>query len=313
MKAVLPYDASPSICAIIETADPARVEIVRLDESDRAGFLREIRTADVLLHVLAPVTAEVMSSAPSLRLVHKIGIGVDAIDLVHAKANGIAVCNMPGTNTAAVAELALGLMLACLRRIVPIASDMRNGNGWPARPELLDGAGEIGERCVGLVGYGAVARRLAAVLKSLGAHVIAYDLNLADADVELVPLDRLLAQADIVSLHVPLTPQTRLLLDADRLAAMRRGAVIVNTARGPLIDEKALARALKSRHIAAAGLDVFTDEPPSPDNPLLASPYVVATPHTAWLTDGTWRRSIDVIVENCRRLAAAEPLLHRVV
>jgi phosphoglycerate dehydrogenase-like enzyme len=87
MKAVLPYDASPSICAIIETADPARVEIVRLDESDRAGFLREIRTADVLLHVLAPVTAEVMSSAPSLRLVHKIGIGVDAIDLVHAKAN----------------------------------------------------------------------------------------------------------------------------------------------------------------------------------------------------------------------------------
>ena len=313
MKAVLPYDAPPSIRAIVAAADRSIVEIVRLDEADREGLARELRTAEVFLHVLAPVTAALMRSAPRLRLVHKIGIGVDAIDLAHAKAHGIAVCNMPGTNTAAVAELALALMLACLRRIVPIADDMRAGAGWPARPELLDGAGEIGQRCVGLIGYGAVGRRLSAILRAFGARVVAHDPMVGSADVELVPLDRLLAEADIVSLHVPLTEETRALLNRERIARMKAGAIVVNTARGPLIDEAALAEALDRRHIAAAGLDVLADEPPRPGNPLPASPHVVATPHIAWLTDGTWRRSIAVIEENCRRLAAGEPLLHRVV
>jgi phosphoglycerate dehydrogenase-like enzyme len=333
MKAVLPYDAPPSIRAIVAAADRSIVEIVRLDEADQEGLARELRTAEVFLHVLAPVTAALMRSAPRLRLVHKIGIGVDAIDLGHAKAGGIAVCNMPGTNTAAVAELALALMLACLRRIVPIANDMRAGTGWPARPELLDGAGEIGDRCVGLIGYGAVGRRLSVILRTLGARVIAHDngvrplasnvpafLSPSDArgltpfdDIELVPLDRLLAEADIVSLHVPLTEETRALLNRERIARMKAGAIVVNTARGPLIDEAALAEALDRRHVAAAGLDVLADEPPRSGNPLSASPHVVATPHIAWLTDGTWRRSIAVIEENCRRLAAGEPLLHRVV
>jgi len=338
MRAVLPYDAPPSIRAVVAEADPAVVEIVRLDEADRQGLLRELGSAEVLLHVLAPVTAALMRAAPRLRLVHKIGVGVDAIDLAHAEANGIAVCNMPGTNTAAVAELALGLMLACLRRIVPIAGGVRAGGGSPARPELIDGAGEIGQRCVGLVGYGAVARRLAAVLRALGARVIAHSrdsgvsplasnaealISPSDArgptppcppcDVELVPLDRLLAEADIVSLHVPLTAETRGLLSRERIRRMKPGAIVVNTARGPLIDEAALAEALERRHIAAAGLDVLADEPPRPGHPLLASPHVVATPHIAWLTDGTWRRSVAVIAENCRRLAAGEPLLNRVV
>jgi phosphoglycerate dehydrogenase-like enzyme len=254
-----------------------------------------------------------MTGAPRLRLVQKIGIGVDAIDLKHAKANGIAVCNMPGTNTAAVAELALALMLACLRRIVPIATDMRAGRGWPPRAALLDGAGEIGGRCVGLVGYGAVPRKLAPALSALGARVIAHDPMASAADVPLVPLNDLLAQADVVSLHVPLTPQTRLLLNRERIGTMKRGAIVINTARGPLIDELALADALRDGHIAAAGLDVFAEEPVPGDHPLLAFENVVASPHVAWLTDGTWRRSVGVIVENCRRLAAGAPLLHRVV
>jgi phosphoglycerate dehydrogenase-like enzyme len=313
MRAVLPYDAPPSIRAILAEADPAIVAIVRLDEADREGLARELPSAEVLLHVLMPVTAALMQRTPRLRLVHKIGIGVDAIDLAHAKANGIAVCNMPGTNTAAVAELTLGLMLACLRRVVPIAEEVRAGAGWPARRELIDGAGEIGQRCVGLVGYGAVARRLAGVLRALGARVIAHSRTATEADVELVPLERLLAEADIVSLHLPLTAETRGLLSRERIARMKPGAIVINTARGPLIDEAALAEALERRHIAAAGLDVLAEEPPRPGNPLIASPYVVATPHIAWLTDGTWRRSIGVIVENCRRLAAGEPLLNRVV
>ena len=253
LKAVLPYDASPATQAIIAGADNAVIDIVRLQEDDRTGFAHHVVDADVLLHVLAPVTADIMRRAPRLRLVQKIGIGVDAIDLEYAKANGIAVCNMPGTNAAAVAELALALMLACLRRLVPIATDMRSGHGWPARAALLDSAGEIGGCCVGLVGYGAVPRKLAPVLKALGATVIAHDPHLTTADVELVPLDDLLSRADVVSLHVPLTPETRLLLSRERIASMKRGAIVINTARGPLIDEQAMADALREGHIAAAG------------------------------------------------------------
>ncbi len=312
MKAVLPYNAPPSVRAIIDDVDRATVDIAHLDESDAAGFQRAIRDAEVLLHVLSPVTAAVMRSAPRLRLVQKIGIGVDAIDLDHARASGIAVCNMPGTNSAAVAEHALGLMFACLRRIASFSAEMHAGRGWPIRIDLLDGAGEIGGRCVGLIGYGAVPRKLAPVLRALGARVIAHDPAAEKADVELVTLDRLLAEADIVSLHVPLTPATTNLLDRKRIGAMKPRAIVINTARGPLIEEAALVDALKSGRLAAAGLDVFTREPATPDNPLFKLENVVATPHIAWLTDGTWRRSIGVIVENCRRLTAGEPLLHRV-
>ncbi len=312
MKAVLPYDASPAVRRILEGVDRRHLGIAIVDERDEAGLKREIADAQVLLHVLSPVTAAIMSAAPSLKLVQKIGVGVDAIDREHAKRNGIAVCNMPGTNTAAVAELALGLMLACLRRIPVIDADLRAGKGWPAAQTHLDAAAEIDGACVGLIGYGAVARRLAGVLRAMGASVIAHSPRAKDADVELVALDDLLARSDIVSLHVPLTPETRNLLDAGRLARLKRGAIIVNTARGPLIDEGALVAALRTGHVAAAGLDVFAQEPARADNPLFVLPNVVATPHIAWMTAGTWKRSVAVIVENCRRLAAGEPLLHRV-
>jgi len=309
MKAVLPYDASPAVRRAIESVD---LDIAILDERDAQGLKRELADAHVLLHVLAPVTAAILDAAPSLKLVQKIGVGVDAIDRAHATRKGIAVCNMPGTNTAAVAELALGLMLACLRRIVPIDAALRAGNGWPAAEAHLDAAAEIDGACVGLVGYGAVARRLSGVLRAMGANVIAHSPRAREADVELVPLDELLARADIVSLHVPLAPDTRNLLDAGRIARLKRGAVIVNTARGPLIDEAALVEALRSGHVAAAGLDVFAEEPVRAGNPLFALPNVVVTPHIAWMTAGTWKRSMAVVVENCRRLSAGEPLLHRV-
>ncbi len=309
MKAVLPYDASPAVRRAIERVD---LDIAIVDGRDADGLKREIADAQVLLHVLAPVTAKIMESGPSLKLVQKIGVGVDAIDREHAKRNGIAVCNMPGTNTVAVAELALGLMLACLRRIVPIDGALRAGNGWPAAEAHLDAAAEIDGACVGLIGYGAVARRLAGVLRAMGASVIAHSPRAREADVVLVSLDELLARADIVSLHVPLVPETRNLLDAGRIARMKRGAVIVNTARGPLIDEAALVAALRDGHIAAAGLDVFAEEPARAGNPLFGLANVVVTPHVAWMTTGTWKRSMAVVTENCRRLAAGEPLLHRV-
>jgi phosphoglycerate dehydrogenase-like enzyme len=280
MKAVLPYDPPPSIGRMIAAAGAGLVRIVRVPEGDAEAVRRELGDADVMLHVLAPVTAALMEAAPRLRLVQKIGVGVDAIDRDFARRRGIAICNMPGTNTIAVAELALGLMLAALRRIASLDAGLRAGRGWPAGPADLDAAGEIAGSCVGLVGYGAVARRLRRVLEALGAEVIVHSRSVPDDGAVNVPLDALLERADIVSLHLPLDSGTRNLFDAGRLAA--------------------------------AGLDVFAVEPPAADNPLLGLRNVVATPHVAWMTPGTWRRSLAVAAENCRRLAAGLPLLHRI-
>ena len=313
MKAVLQYDASESVRAMVAAFDRPPLNIVQVGEDDVAGFAREIADAEALLHVLVPVTDAAMAAAPRLKLVQKIGIGVDAIDLDAAKKRRIAVCNMPGTNTQAVAELALALMLACLRRVTLINTEMHAGRGYPLRADLLDGLGEIAGRTIGLLGYGAVPRRLAPVVQALGARVVACDVAATSTDMEMMPLDDVLTQADIVSLHLPLTADTKEIMNARRIARLKRGAILINTARGALVDEAALADALRSGHIAAAGLDVFAVEPTPPDNPLLAFPNVIASPHLAWLTDGTWRRSIDVIAENCRRLAAGEPLLHRIV
>ncbi|MEO6624766.1 MAG: 2-hydroxyacid dehydrogenase [Burkholderiaceae bacterium] len=286
------------------------IEVV--DEDDDAAFVRALTNMEVLLHVLKPVTAEVISRAPRLRLIQKIGVGVNTIALDAARARGIAVCNMPGSNSQAVAEHTLMLMLATLRRVLPLDAAMRAGRGWVLHPDALDDCGELAGRCVGLVGYGAVPQRLAPVLLALGARVIHTSRRGGGTgDTGWRSLDALLAEADVVSLHVPLTPQTQGMLNADRIARMRRGAILVNTARGALVDEPALVAALRDRHLRAAGLDVFADEPADAINPLLALDNVVTTPHVAWLTPETLERSLAIAVENCHRLAKGEALLHR--
>jgi phosphoglycerate dehydrogenase-like enzyme len=312
MKAVLPYDASPGVRRMLAALDPALVRTVVVAESDMAGLRRELADAEVLLHVLAPVSREIMEAAPRLKLVQKIGVGVDAIDRDAARARGIAVCNMPGTNTVAVAELTLSLMLATLRRMAALDADLRGGKGWPASFAHLDAAGELDGATVGLIGYGAVARRLRPALAALGARVVVHARTAPDDGAPALPLDELLGASDVVSLHVPATEATRGLLDARRIAGMKPGAILINTARGALVDEAALVAALENGLLAGAGLDVFAREPLAPDHRLLALRNVVLTPHVAWMTPGTWRRSLAVVTENCRRLLAGAPLLHRV-
>ncbi|MCC6919848.1 MAG: 2-hydroxyacid dehydrogenase [Alphaproteobacteria bacterium] len=313
MKAVLHFAASAGFRAQIAAARPADVDIVVVDAADDAGFAREMRDADVLLHALRPVRAADMEGAPGLRLIQKIGVGVNTIDLETAKRLNIAVCNMPGTNTQAVVEMTLMLMLAALRRAAHFDAETRAGRGWLAT-DALDHVGEVCGRTVGLVGYGAVAARLAPVLQALGADV-RYTARSpkAEATGRYMPLGELLAVSDVVSLHCPATSETRGMLGAAAIGGMKRGAVLVNTARGELVDEMALTDALRKGHLAAAGLDVFVQEPVQPDNPLLRLPNVVVAPHIAWLTPETLGRSLGVAFENCRRLKAGEPLLHRVV
>jgi phosphoglycerate dehydrogenase-like enzyme len=221
---------------------------------------------------------------------------------------------MPGTNSRAVAEMTLTLMLSALRRVPYYDARMREGEGWTADLESFDGLGEIAGRTVGLVGYGDVARILAPILKAMGAQVLyTATSQKPDADAEWHELPALLKDADILSLHLPLTPQTEGMLDAAALASMKQGAVLINTSRGGLVDEAALVQALTSGNLRAAGLDVVCVEPASAGNPLFDLDNVVVMPHIAWITPETLDRSLGIAFENCRRIRDGEDLLHRVV
>ena len=313
MKVVFHYDAGPELGQRLEELARVGIDVVVCPVGDREGFQRHMDDADVLWHVLEPVTAAMIEAAPRLRLIQKIGVGVNTIDLDAADARSVRVCNMPGTNSAAVAEATLALMLAALRRIPAFDAATRRGDGWSWDPRLQDHLQEIGGRCVGLVGYGSVPTILAPILDAMGAEVIHHSRTpKPDAVGVACSLAELLARADIVSLHLPLDDGTRHLIDADAITSMKPGAVLVNTARGALVDEAALVDALRSGRLRAAALDTFAVEPTPSDNPLLRLDNVVVTPHVAWLTTGTLERSVVVAVENCRRLRDDEPLLHLV-
>lgn len=310
MNVVFHNSAGPDLAARLAAVPGLR--ITACPEDDDASLARLLPETDVLWHVLKRCTTEMIAAAPKLRLIQKIGSGVNTIDLEAAKARGIPVCNLPGTNARAVAELTLALMLATLRRVTRFDAAMRRGV-W-SDPGMQDGIGELGGRIVGLVGYGAIPRLLAPVLIALGCRVIYTSRQrLSDALGEWRTLDVLLAEADIVSLHLPLTAETEALIDQAALARMKPGSVLINTARGGLVDQAALVAALRGGHLAAAGLDVFAHEPSDPADALLALPNVVLTPHIGWLTTGTFDRSFALAAENCRRLGTGEALLHRVV
>jgi phosphoglycerate dehydrogenase-like enzyme len=221
------------------------------------------------------------------------------------------VCNLPGANARAVAEMALLLMLACLRRLPHFDAGLRAGR-WGASPAVQDRLGELGGKTVGLVGFGAVPAVLAPVLAAMGCRVIYTATAAKNLPYEYRDLNGLLAEADVVSLHVPQTTDTAGMIGAAALSRMKPGAVLVNTARGGLVDEAALVAALRSGHLGAAGLDVFAQEPTPPGNPLFSLENVVVAPHVAWVTGGTFERSFATAAENVRRLAAGEALLNRV-
>jgi phosphoglycerate dehydrogenase-like enzyme len=313
MKAVLQYRASSGFRKRLRELAPDWLDITVVNETDRAIFQEEMRDAEILLHVLEPVTAEIIARAPRLRLIQKIGVGVNTIDLDSARSRSIAVTNMPGTNSQAVAEMTLLLMLAALRRIVQLDRATRHGQGWNLKPEVFDRVGELCGRTVGLVGYGEVPRRLAPALQALGAHVLYTATSpKAGALAQWRTLDELLSESDVVSLHLPLTAATANLLNDAAFTHMKPGAVLINTARGGLVDEAALHAALRDGRLGAAGLDVFASEPVAADHFLFEYDNVVVAPHVAWLTPETLERSLGIAIENCTRLREGRPLLNQV-
>lgn len=280
-------------------------------EDDDDAFYRELPDVDVIWHVLRPLAGADLERAARCRLVHKLGAGVNTIDVDAATRLGIAVANMPGANAQSVAEGTLLLMLAALRRLPVLDRITRAGAGWPSDPSLGETVRDIGGCTVGLVGYGNIAKRVERIVTVLGADVL-HTSTRDDGHPGWRRLTDLLAESDIVSLHLPLTDATRGLLDADALALMKRDAVVVNTSRGAIVDEPALVEALRTGRLAAAGLDVFGTEPVAADNPLLTLENVVVTPHVTWYTADTMRRYLEVGLDNCARLRDGRDLMNLV-
>jgi phosphoglycerate dehydrogenase-like enzyme len=274
---------------------------------DDAGFYRELPEADVIWHVLRPLSGGDLRRGERLRLVHKLGAGVNTIDVETATSCGIAVANMPGANAPSVAEGTVLLMLAALRQLPVLDRATRQGRGWPLDPELGETVRDIGGCTVGLVGYGNIAKRVGEIVGAMGATVV-HTSTRDDGRPGWRRLPELLADSDIVSLHLPLTADTHHLLNRDAIALMKPSAVLVNTSRGAVVDEDALVGALRDRRLAAAGLDVFEVEPVASDSALFDLDNVVLTPHVTWYTADTMRRYLVEAVANCRRLRDGEPL-----
>lgn len=272
----------------------------------------------IVADAISPVSEALMDSLPSLKLVHSEGVAYNAIDVEAAAAKGIYVCNNAGVNDGAVAEQAILLMLACLRNLVSGDAAVRAGKQIKMKERLMvEGIRELGDCKVGLVGLGAIAAQTAIRLKAFGSEVFYWNRTQRPAEreeelgVSYLPLDELSRTCDIVSIHVPVTPETTNLVDAAFLSRMKDDAILINTARGEIVDQVALAQALEEGTIGAAGLDTLSPEPVSEDHPLvLLSPHaasrLVLSPHIGGVTEGMFRRAWTTIWQNIERVATGE-------
>lgn len=266
----------------------------------RDALLRAAGQADALIvRNRSQVDAALLAAAPRLRAVGRLGVGLDNIDLPGCAARGIQVVPATGANARAVAEYVVGTLLALLRGAYAASAEVAGGE-WP-RAALSQGL-EAHGRTLGVVGFGGIGQLTARLAAGLGMRVVACDAALpadhpawADAGATRLELDDLLAQADAVTLHVPLTSGTRHLLDAARIARMRPGAVLINTSRGGIVDETALAVALRGGHLGGAALDVFEQEPLPAGGPLAGAPNLILTPHIAGLTREANTRVSDMV------------------
>jgi phosphoglycerate dehydrogenase-like enzyme len=276
--------------------------------------LREIEDADVLVVGLEPVDDRVLQRGRRLRLVQRLGRGHCNIDLEAAARRGIPVCGMPEFNDATVAEHAIMLMLALLRRVFESTLLMKAGR-WPLGPVVANGIFDLRGKTLGIVGLGAIGLAVAVRAKGFDMRICYHDdhVERAPAGVERVSLDQLLEHSDIVSLHLPLTPATRQLIGKAELARMKPAALLINTARGELVDEQALADALRRGAIGGAGIDVFSSEPLAAGHPLTRSPNVLLTPHIAGQTREAMERMVDMMLENIEHLRRGEEPSHRLV
>jgi len=260
---------------------------------------------------LDKIDRAVIGATRRLKVIARYGVGFDGVDLNAAKEKGIVITNTPGANSASVAELTIGLILS-LARDIPIAAQETKSGHWPRLSGLsLEG------KVIGLLGFGAIGTQVARRLVGFNCRILVYDLY-TDREyaqttaVELVSRDEVVGKSDFLSLHLPLSQETQDLVDSTFIQKMKPGAYLINTSRGELIDELALYAALQSGHLSGAALDVFTQQPPDADNPLLALPQVIATPHMGAHTDGATNAMGWTALNDCLAVLRGEKPKHRV-
>ncbi len=265
------------------------------DAKTEADLIELTRDADAIINYLAPVTAKVINSLKRCRIIVRRGIGYDSVDVSAATAKGIPVANVPEYCTDEVADHTMALILSTARKVVTGRSQIVSG-GWDFTQLLPIPA--LKDCTLGLVGFGKIPRAVVKRAKCFGLKILTSDPFIpaelaSEHDVKLVSLEELLSTSDFVSIHVPLTNDTRGMLSKREFTLMKSSATLINTARGPLVDEEALREALKERKIAFAALDVMTQEPPTLDNPLRGMDNVTLTPHVAWYSE----RSVRILGE----------------
>jgi phosphoglycerate dehydrogenase-like enzyme len=287
------------------------VVLVRPEQRTRAAMLAALPVADLVLSDWSGalmLDQEAVAAAGRLSFVQQPVVGVDGHDLAALAAAGIPLANAAGTNDRAVAEWCLAAALALLRDLVRTDERVRAGE-WP---ELALRHGELAGLRVGLVGFGAVGRRCASLFSALGSKVAYWsrrrDPESEAGDAVYLPFDRLLARSELLIIGVALTPETTGLIDAAALAALPAGSLLVNAARGPVVDRAALLAALESGHLAGAALDVFDPEPPEPGDPLLARRDVLLSPHIAGATRATWERVVGLVTGNLAAAVSGTPV-----
>lgn len=274
--------------------------------------VERLRGASIAITNKVPLRAPQIEQLPDLKMIAVAATGTDNVDLAACRARGIVVANIRDYSLVSVPEHCFALMLAVRRNLRAYVADVEAGR-WERSTRfcLLDHpiADLAGSR-LGIVGYGALGRRVAAIARVFGMEVVVASRSpIAEPGLVQLPLAELLATSDVVSLHLPLTEQTRHMIGARELASMKPTGILINTARGGLVDEAALAEALTSGTIAGAGFDVLSKEPPAPDNPLLKLrlPQFVLTPHVAWASGGAMQTLADMLVDNLEAWVAGQP------
>lgn len=274
-----------------------RMETVFYDTraEDVPTLIARSRDADAVVLSNFKYPREVLEQCPNLKLVCVAFTGVDHVDVAYCKEHGITVCNCAGYSTVAVADLVFGLVIALARNLVPCNEAVRKGG---TKNGLV--GFELEGKKFGVVGTGAIGLRVARIARAFGCKVYAYSRTRRDVEgIEYVDLNTLLSVCDIVSLHVPQNSETVGLINGEKLARMKKDAILINTARGPVVDSKALAEALKAGKLGGAGIDVFEMEPPVPaDHPLFDAPNVVVTPHVAFASAQAMEKRAAIVCEN---------------
>lgn len=267
--------------------------------------------ADVVITNKAVLDRNVLGELPQLRLISVCATGTNVVDLGAATERGVVVCNVPGYSTASVAQHTFALLLELTQAVGKHSLGAKSGR-WSKSQDFSYWEQELVElegRVLGIVGFGAIGKRVAAIAQALGMHVLVHTRTPdAHAGVEFTDLDTLFERADVVTLHCPLSDATRHLVNAARLARMKPDAYLINTSRGPLVDELALAQALEQQLLRGAAVDVLSREPPEPENPLLEAPRCIVTPHIAWATRASRRRLLETTTENVRAFLQGTPI-----